>query len=333
MREDMREELYDAVIVGAGTAGLSAALVLGRSGRRVLVLDGGEPRNAPAEASHGFFTRDGIHPGEMLGIGREQLEPYPSVEYRAGRATEASGVDGTFEVILENGEVVTARKLMLATGVADVLPERPGFRELWGKGVYHCPYCHGWEVRYKPLAVLASPEAAFERVALIRNWSRDIVLLTDGESGLSAEDRDKLDTLSVPVYEERISHLEGDPTRQDDGLKRVVFESGATLEREGLFYVPLQRQRSGLAYNLGCEITAPVPTVELVKANPMTRETTVSGVYSVGDTVAGPGQSVVVASASGAGAAYVLNHALAIQDAEGEIAVPAKENELERGTA
>ena len=317
--EDGRSR-YDVVVVGAGTAGLSAALVLGRSGRKVLVLDGGEPRNAPADASHGFFTRDGVHPGEMLRIGREQLAPYPDVEYRSGRATDASGADGAFELVLEDGEVVSARKLVLATGVVDELPEKPGFRELWGKGVYHCPYCHGWEVRDKPLAVLASPGAAFERVALIRNWSRDLALLTDGEGGLSEDDRRKLDALSVPVYEERISRLEGDPARPGGGLERVVFEGGAALEREGIFYVPPQRQRSGLAGSLGCEFDAPAPTVEFVKTDPMTRETTVSGVYAVGDAVRTPGQSVVLASAAGSAAAYVLNHALAKRDAEDEVA-------------
>ena len=322
---------YDVVVVGAGTAGLSAALVLGRSGRKVLVLDGGEPRNAPAEASHGFFTRDGVHPGELLRIGREQLGPYPDVEYRAGRATDASGADGAFELALEDGKAVSARKLVLATGVSDELPERPGFRDLWGKGVYHCPYCHGWEVRGKPLAVLASPGAAFERVALIRAWSRDLALLTDGEGGLSEDDRKKLDALSVPVYEERISRLEGDPARPGGGLEQIVFESGAALEREGIFYVPPQRQRSGLAYSLGCELAAPVPTVEFVKTDPMTRETTVAGVYAVGDAVRAPGQSVVLASASGAAAAYVLNHALAKRDAEDEVAAAtAAESDLGR---
>lgn len=335
-RADTRDEggrhRYDVVVVGAGTAGLSAALVLGRSGRKVLVLDGGEPRNAPADASHGFFTRDGVHPAEMLRIGREQLGPYPDVEYRSGRATDASGADGAFEVALEDGEVVSARKLVLATGVLDELPERPGFRELWGKGVYHCPYCHGWEVRDKPLAVLDRPGAAFERVALIRNWSRDLALLTDGEGGLSEDDRKRLDALSVPVYEERISRLEGDPARPGGGLERIVFEAGA-LEREGMFYVPPQRQRSGLAGSLGCELAAPVPTVEFVKADPMTRETTVAGVYAVGDAVAGPGQSVVLASASGAAAAYVLNHALAKRDAEDEVAAAtAVQGDLGRAT-
>ena len=172
----------------------------------------------------------------------------------------------------------------------------------------------------KPLAVLARPGAAFERVALIRNWSRDLALLTDGEGGLSEADRKKLDALSVPVYEERISRLEGDPARPGGGLGRIVFEGGSALKREGMFYVPPQRQRSGLAGSLGCELSAPVPTVEFVKADPMKRETTVAGVYSVGDAVAGPGQSVVLASASGAAAAYVLNHALAKQDAEDEVA-------------
>ncbi|WP_207956714.1 NAD(P)/FAD-dependent oxidoreductase [Rubrobacter tropicus] len=322
---------YDVVVVGAGAAGLSAALVLGRSGRKVLVLDGGEPRNAPAEASHGFFTRDGVQPGEMLKIGREQLGRYPNVEYRTGRATQASGADGAFEVTLEDGEVVSARKLVLATGVFDELPERPGFRELWGKGVYHCPYCHGWEMRGRPLAVLASPGTAFDRVALIRNWSRDLALLTDGEGGLSGADRRRLDALSVPVYEERISRLEGDPARPGGGLERVVFEGGAALEREGVFHVPPQRQRSGLAGSIGCELAAPVPTVEFVKADPMTRETTVAGVYAAGDAVRAPGQSVVLASASGAAAAYVLNHALAIQDAKDEVAAaPSAKGDLGR---
>lgn len=311
---------YDAVVVGAGTAGLSATLVLGRSGKKVLVLDGGEPRSAPADASHGFFTRDGVHPGELLRIGREQFGPYPNVEYRAGRATEASGTDGAFELVLEDGEAVAARKLVLATGVVDELPEKPGFRELWGKGVYHCPYCHGWEVRGRPLAVLARPGATFERVALIRNWSRDLALLTDGEEELSEDDRERLDALSVPVYEEKILRLEGDPARPGGGLDRVVFEGGSTLEREGIFYVPPQRLRSGLAGSLGCEFDAPVPTVEFVKTDPMTRETTVAGVYAVGDAVRAPGQSVVLAAASGSAAAYVLNHALAKQDAENEVA-------------
>jgi thioredoxin reductase len=312
---------YDAVIVGAGTAGLSAALVLGRSRRRVLVLGDGEPRNAPATGVHGFFTRDGMSPGELLEIGHRQLAPYPSVEYRTEKATEARGGDGAFEVALEGGETVSARKLVLATGVSDDLPERPGFGELWGRGVYHCPYCHGWEVRDRSLAVYAGdwdPAGPVGRAVLIRNWSRDLVLLTDGPSGLDATEREKLAALGVPLNEKRIARLEG---RSDgsEGLSKVVFEDGSTLAREGLFYAPPQRQRSGLAESLGCEVEAMGPAAELIKANPMTRETSVAGVFVVGDA-GPPPQSVANAVASGANAAAFLNRSLCVRDAEAEIA-------------
>src|ERR687889_709994 len=177
VQETNRHELrYDVVVVGGGSAGLSAALILGRSRRQTLVVDAGEPRNAPSSGVHGFFSRDGISPEELLEIGREQLEPYPSVEVRSARVSGTSGVNGDFEVILDDGSVVRARKLLLATGVVDELPDKPGFEELWGSGVYHCPYCHGWEVRDRPLAVLNPGGEAAERAAFIRNWSRDLAL-------------------------------------------------------------------------------------------------------------------------------------------------------------
>lgn len=311
---------YDVVVVGGGVGGLSVALVLGRSRRRTLVLDGGEPKNAPSSGTHGFFSRDGVPPAELLGIGREQLEPYPSVEYREGQAVEARGGDGAFEVVLEGAKTVATRKLVLATGVADDLPDTPGFMELWGRGVYHCPYCHGWEVRDKPLAIMARGEEAVMRTVLLRNWSRDLVVLSDGPSGLGRKDLAKLEALGVPVREERVSRLEG---RDDgsEGLSRVVFEDGTSLEREGLFYGPPQRQRSEIAGMLGCEIVAMGPAPAVVKCAPMTRETTVPGVYVAGDAGSPPSplQSAILAAASGANAAYFLNHALAAEDAESEI--------------
>jgi thioredoxin reductase len=315
-REDGEKIRYDAVIVGAGASGLSAALVLGRSRRRVLVLDGGEPRNAPADASHGFFTRDGVHPGELLEIGRGQLKPYPSVEYRAERATEARGEDGAFWVALEGGETVSARKLVLATGVSDELPDTPGFKELWGRGVYGCPYCHGWEVRDRPLAVMAKGDGIAERAGLIRNWSRDLVALTDG-APLGDEARARLAVLGVPVREEKVSRLEGDPV--GGVLRRVIFEDGPEIEREGLFHVPPQSQRSPIAESLGCEVVEVGPA-RVVKGDSATRETTVPGVYVAGDAGNAPAQSVVLAAASGANAAYFLNHALAMEDAEAAVA-------------
>lgn len=303
---------YDAVVVGAGSAGLSAALFLGRSRRRTLVLDGGEPRNAPSSAVHYFFTRDGTPPSELLRIGREQLEPYPDVELRKARATGAGGSNGDFEVELEDGTTVGTRKILLATGVYDEVPQRPGFRELWGRGIYHCPYCHGWEVRDRPLAVLARAEHLAMRAALIRNWSRDLIALTDGVPGLDAESRDRLDSLGVPLKEERISRLEGDGA---GGLRRILFEDGSEIAREGLFYTPPQRQRSNLADVLGCETEdVPLPAT-VVKSGPMTRETTVPGVYVAGD--AGTMlQGAIMAASSGASAAAFINHSLIDEDAK-----------------
>jgi thioredoxin reductase len=314
VQETDRHELrYDVVVVGGGSAGLSAALVLGRSRRRTLVLDAGEPRNAPSSGVHGFFSRDGIPPQELLEIGREQLEPYPSVEVRSARAAGASGENGGFEVILDDGALVRARKLLLATGVVDELPEKPGFEELWGRGVYHCPYCHGWEVRDRPLAVLNPGEGAAERAAFIRNWSRDLVLLTDGPANLDEEGRRTLRALDIPVREERISYLEGDQGGAAGGLRRIHFEDGSSLGREGLFYVPPQRQGSELAKMLGCEIGPMGQAPAGVKGDPTTRETTVAGVYVAGDA-GNAVQSALLAAASGANAAFFVNHSLVAEE-------------------
>ena len=314
MQETNRHDpRYDVVVVGGGSAGLSAALVLGRSRRRTLVLDSGEPRNAPSSGVHGFLSRDRIPPEELLEIGREQLEMYPSVEVRPARVTGASGENGDFEVVIEDGTLVRARKLVLATGVVDELPEEPGFEELWGRGVYHCPYCHGWEVRDRPLAVLNPGEGAAERAAFIRNWSRDLVLLTDGPANLGEEGRRALRALDISLREERISHLEGDPVGAAGGLRRIHFEDGSSLEREGLFYVPPQHQGSELAQMLGCEIGPMGQAPSGVKSDPTTRETSVAGVYVAGDA-GNAVQSALLAAASGANAAFFVNHALVAEE-------------------
>ena len=304
---------------------MSAALILGRSRRRTLVLDAGEPRNAPSSGVHGFFSRDGIAPEELLEVGREQLEPYPSVEVRPARvagASGASGENGDFGVILDDGTFVRARKLLLATGVVDELPEKPGFEELWGRGVYHCPYCHGWEVRDRPLAVLNPGEGAVQRAAFVRNWSRDLVLLTDGPANLNEEGLRTLRALGIPVREERISYLKGDQGGAAGGLRRIHFEDGSSLEREGLFYVPPQRQGSDLTKMLGCEIVAMGQAPAGVKSDPTKRETSVAGVYVAGDA-GNAVQSALLAAASGANAAFFVNHSLVAEEVAGAVGAAA----------
>lgn len=307
---------YDVVIVGAGTAGLSAALALGRSMRRVLVLDGGAPRNASAEHSHNLFTRDGVSPDELLRLGREDLEKYETVEVRQGIATGASGADGDFEVTLDSGETVASRKVLISSGQTDVMPDIPGFAQAWGRGIHHCPYCHGWEVRDRPLAIYGGGDAVMHRVVLIRNLSRDIVVITD-ETEVAEDDRKKLDALGVPVYEGPISRIELDA--EAGKLTGIVLEDGTELERYALFANPPQRQRSELAEILGCEIEY----VEMMRSYGISTdtmcETTVKGVYAAGDAGRAM-QSLPNAVATGSNAGAFMNHALASDDVAAALA-------------
>jgi thioredoxin reductase len=323
-------ESYDVVVVGGSIAGLSAALVLGRARRRVLVCDAGSPRNAVSAGVHGFFTRDGTPPAELLRLGREELAPYHTVQLREVQVSGAAREGDGFRVDLADGSPVRGRRLVLASGVLDELPAVPGLRELWGRGVYHCPYCHGWEVRDRPVAIYARGAVGLEFATMVRQWSRDLVLLTDGPHGLDGVQRGRLEALGVGVREERIERVEGGesvegPTGQGQGqghgshgaTLRVRFAGGETLAREGLFVRPAQRQRAELAAALGCEmVTMGVEpaAVHLIKCDPLTRETSVPGVYGAGDA-GSPMQSAVVAAAAGAQAAYAANHALVFEDA------------------
>jgi thioredoxin reductase len=302
--------MYDAIIVGGGPAGLSAALLLGRSRRSTLICDGGEPRNAASPAAHSFLTQDGTPPLELRRVGREQLATYASVEFADTEILDVVAADGRFEAILGDGRRVAARKVILATGVRDELPAIAGLADLWGSDVFHCPYCHGWEVRDRPLAVLpngAPPDILWHMVTLIRNWSRDAVLLTNGADGLGPEDRERLNALDVGLREEPIARLEG----EDGNLKRIVFVDGSSLPRGGVFVRPGQRPRNELAVRLGCELSDDaIPG--LIRVDPVW-QTTAPGVYAAGD-VATPMQQIAMAVSSGAMAGAMANHALVMDD-------------------
>jgi thioredoxin reductase len=301
---------YDVLIAGGGPAGLSAALLLGRSRRAALVCDDGEPRNAAAPQSHSFLTRDGTPPLELRRVAREQLTPYSSVEFVATEVVDAVAADGRFEVALGDGRRVTARKVVLATGVRDELPAIEGMAELWGTDVFHCPYCHGWEVRDQPLAVMpngADAEILWHMVTLIRNWSGAVVLLTHGQTRLTRDDRKRLETMGVALREEPIARLE-----QEEGrLARIVFADGSVLPRRALFLRPVQHPRTELAVHLGCELNDEAPP-GLIRVDTMW-QTTVPGVYAAGD-VATQMQQVATAVSSGAMAGAMANHALIRDD-------------------
>lgn len=243
---------YDVVIVGGGPAGLSASLLLGRSRRRVLLLHDGPTRNARAAAAHNVFTRDGTPPGELLSAARQQLTPY-NVSVRDEPAIDARSDRGGFLVSLRDGSQVRARKVLLATGVRDILPKTPGFQEVWGRGLYHCPYCHGWEVADGPIGLYGNGSDGVELAKLLLGWSRDLILFTDGPASLTPEDRVRIERKSVTIREERIVRLLPAP---GEGMKGVELESGDVVPRSAMFFRPPQELRSDLAPRLGCELTA-----------------------------------------------------------------------------
>ncbi len=296
--------MFDVIIVGAGPAGLSAALILGRCRRRVLVCDTGQPRNAASRALHGFLSRDGIEPGELLRSGREQLRRYETVEVRDIAVVDAVREDDSFEVVLEDGSHVTSRKLLLAGGVIDELPPIEGFAEFYGHGVYHCPYCDGWEVRDSPLAAYG-PAMHGERLALeLTAWSRDIVLCTNGPADLDEKALLRLARNGVAVREERIARLEG----QDGEFARIIFANGDVLSCRALFFYSEERQHTNLPAKLGCDFTkrGVVRTGEY-------EETTVAGLFVAGDASRRV-QLTIVAAAEGAEAAFAINSALLKED-------------------
>lgn len=296
---------YDVIVVGAGSAGLSAALTLGRCRRRVLLADGGAPRNAPSPAVHGFLTRDGLPPARLLTLGHEQLAPYPTVEVRELKITKLHRLAHGFRAEGTTGQghawAGTAHRVLLATGVEDVLPALPGFRELWGTGVLHCPYCHGYEVRDQPLAIYGRGKAAVGLALLLTNWSKDLVVVTDGPGHLTAYGRQRLRQHGIGLRQEKVARLVGGP----GGILRCVeFEDGTYLERTALFLHAPQEQRSPLAADLGATITS--NGAVWVDKN---AQTNIAGLYAAGDTTPGQ-QQALIAAAEGSKAAICLNEAL-----------------------
>jgi thioredoxin reductase len=289
--------MYDVIIVGAGPAGLSAALILGRSCRRVLVCDTGKPRNAASHAMHGFLSRDGMPPAEFLRIAREEVRQYDCVEFRDVEVTAATcRPDARFQVTLADGAHLDTRKLLIATGVVDKVPEIDGFARLYGRSVFHCPYCDGWEVRDQPLAIYGRGERGLGLSLELTGWSRDLVLCTDGPSGIDGEGRARLDRNGIRVREDRVVRLDG-----DEHLERIVFATGDPLARRALFFTTGQEQQSQLAMGLGCQLNekGTVPTGKY--------ETThLPGLYVAGDASRAV-QWVVVAAAEGAEAAFAIN--------------------------
>jgi thioredoxin reductase len=280
---------YDAVIVGGGPAGLSAALVLGRANKRVLVVDEGRPANAASQGVGGLLGHDRVKPEALRESGRRQLEEHAAVEFRDGAVADAERIGDVFVVQATNGPPVRAHAIVLAHGLRYDPPQLPGIEPLWGRSVFHCAFCDGWEVRNRPLAFHGSGPAAVRSALILAGWSNDVVLLTDGAPDPGVP--------GVRARTEPIARLAG----SDGALERIEFTHGPAEQREALFVTTRRDQPNGLAAALGCELSAAGTIVTDADGR-----TSVPGVYAAGDASTAHSRSVANAIGTGSRVAYAV---------------------------
>ncbi len=294
---------FDVIVIGGGAAGLSAALVLSRARRTVLVVDSGTPRNAPAAHMHGFLSRDGLPPGDLLAIGREEVRGYGGKIVEGAVTGLAPSVSSGFGVLLADGTRTQARRLLVATGLRDELPDVPGLRERWARDVLHCPYCHGHEVRDQQLGVLGTSPEAVRYAQIVRQWTHDLVYFTQPGS-LTAAERAQLMARAIGIVEGTVSGL----LIEDDRLRGVEMDDGRRVPRDALFVPPRFVPNNDLLVALRCEIDESGWVVA-----DGTGRTSAPGVWVAGN-VANPRAQVVTAAGEGSAAAIAINADLVDQD-------------------
>jgi thioredoxin reductase len=298
----METETYDVAIIGGGPAGLSAALVLGRARRRVVIVDAGTPRNAPAAHMQGFLSRDGMPPADLLRAARAEVRRY-GVEIVEDRVLDAMA---GFSLRLAGGRTIETRQVLLATGAADDLPDVVGARERWGRDLLHCPYCHGWEVREQPIGVLGTGPGSVEHAHLLRQWTDDLILFTH-TAAVTPRERATLHARGIAVVDGLVERL----VVTDDHLRAVQLADGRTVARDALFIRPaLRAHADGPGAALGCELLAG----GLVRADADGR-TSVPGVWVAGNA-ANPRAQVITAAGEGSAVAIAINTELVKDDVD-----------------
>lgn len=291
---------FDVIIIGGSYAGLSAAMALGRSVRNVLIIDEGQPCNRQTPHSHNFLTQDGSTPAEISSLARQQVGKYETVSFHQGLAVKARKTDTGFEIKTQADEVFSAKKVVLATGIKDLLPEIDGFLECWGISVVHCPYCHGYEIRNEETGILADGDAAMHYAPLVNNLTETLKIFTNGKSVLTTEQRQKLESHNIKVVETEINRFE-----QSNGkIERIIFKDGTSSSLKALYARVPFIQHIDIPQQLSCEMT----DQGFIKTNEF-QQTTVSGVFACGDNST-PMRSVANAVASGNFAGAAINREL-----------------------
>ncbi|MCA1690709.1 MAG: NAD(P)/FAD-dependent oxidoreductase [Actinobacteria bacterium] len=299
------EEPWDCIVVGAGAAGLSAALVLGRARQRTLLIDAGTPSNRFAHGIGGLLGHDGRPPSEFYAAGRAEVAAYPTVELRSGEVVGGGRDETGFVLELADGSCAEARRVLLASGMEYRFPPLPGIAERWGRSVFHCPFCHGWEVRDQTLGVLDRGARGVQRALLLRYWSDDVTLYADGPAELDTDDVERVRAAGITVEEGRVAELCG----PSNTLAAVVFADGSERSCGGMLVPVTLSQRSALAEQLGATASAPgLVAADAIEVDPM-YQTTAPGLSAAGD-VCSQMPSVANAVAAGSSAAARIVHSL-----------------------
>lgn len=291
--------LLDCVVIGGGPSGLNASLVLARGGRNIILFDEDKPRNAVTHESHGFITRDGISPIEFKKVAKEDLINYPNISIQNKRVVDISKENQSFLIHTEDGNTYYSKKVILSTGLKDVMPQIEGIHKFYGTSLFSCPFCDGWELKDRALVVIAEDERAFHMSKMVSNWSKDLVVCTNGKEILSIEQKKVLNKNHINVIEDEIISLQG----LEGHLERILFKGGKEIEREGGFVVTGLKQASSLAQIIGCNLTknGGIETDILGR-------TSVDGIYASGDTtISTPSQIIIAASEGSKAAAGVIS--------------------------
>jgi thioredoxin reductase len=314
--------MRDVAVIGGGAAGLSAAVTLARSLRSVLVVDAGEPRNAPAAGAHNVLAREGISPMELLAAGQREAQQY-GAQIRHDRATAARRRDGGFEVDLAGGETLRARRLLLATGLIDELPDVPGVREFWGTSVLHCAYCHGWEVRGQRIGVLATSPLSVHQALLFRQLSDDVTLFTHQLPDPDDNTQQQLDALDIKVVSGAVRRLRG----EHGVLRAAVLDDGHEFGVDAVTVAPRFIARADLYEQLGGTLTQH-PAGAFIATAPMGR-TDIPGVWAAGNT-SDLGAMVAAATGAGVAAATAINADLVAEDTAAAVRAQTNAESLEK---
>lgn len=295
---------YDVIIIGGSYAGFSAAMALGRSMRKVLIIDSGNPCNQQTPYSHNFITQDGKKPSDISTRAKKQVLKYPTITFIEDKAVKASKKESDFEILTERKEVFIARKLLFATGLKDIFPEINGFAACWGISILHCPYCHGYEVKNERTGIIANGDIGYDFTKMISNWTKDLTLFTNGKSSLTEDQTAILKKNNIATLENEIDYFQ----HNDGKIINIVFKDGTKIAIKALYARPTFEQHSYLPQELGCEITEQ----GLIKVDSY-QKTTIKGIYAAGDNSTF-GRSVALAVSSGSVAGAFINKELIEED-------------------